>query len=380
VATWHAATDAAYAQAEERRNAAANYLNNTPNLAAVQVQALQNIIRTNEGAMSAAVQERDRLAAQIRAGQGSGGGGYTGPTAAEIAAEQERIRQEAEKRRRDQEAKAYLEDLFSQYGGMQDLVGRIDQLIRDYGNSPEVLVGKVRQTEPYKRRFKGLVQLQQQGITDIRNEDEYLRLESEYRSVFREAGMNDFLGVDGSQDQFDNIADLVSDYKVSVNEVRARVNDAARVVADTTPEVADALEEYYGIDAATLTEYVLDPVRTQNKINEIANTTMLGAAARRSGLDVERSAMEQVAGLAGNEDVNVAQYSREFARATVSRDATSRLASIEDSNLTDSEVLLSELDLDQNAMQKIRGLRSRERARFGGSSGLSSQSLETNRG
>lgn len=325
--------------------------------------------------MQSLVAQRDAIVAG-----GGGGGGGSGPSAAEIAAEQERIRQEAITRRRNQEAKAYLEDLFSQFGGMQELVGEIDQMIRDFGNSPEVLLGKVRQTDSYKTRFRGLVQLQQQGITDIRNEDEYLRLETEYRAAFREAGMSDFLGEDGTQDQFDNIADLVSDYKVSVAEVRSRVNDAARVVADTSPEIRDALEEYYGIDQATLTEYVLDPVRTQDKVNQIANTALLGAAAQREGLDIDRSAAEQVAGLAGDEDVNTAQFSREFARASVARDATSRLAGIEDSNLTDSEVLLSEMDLDTNAIQKVRGLRSRERARFSGSTGITSSALETNRG
>lgn len=359
--------DAEYANAQN----AANYWLSQGNM-----QAAHDAHKVMQGL----VQQRDAYLASMRGGGGGGGGGNTGPSAAEIAAEQARIAREAEKRRRDQEAKAYLEDLFSQFGGMQDLVAQIDQLIRDFGNSPEVLVGKVRQTDSYKRRFRGLVELREQGITDIRNEDEYLRLETEYRSAFREAGMSDFLGEEGTQDQFDNIADLVANYKVSVAEVRSRVNDAARVVADTSPEITEALEEYYGIDAATLTEYVLDPVRTQDKVNQIANTALLGAAAQRSGLDIERDAMEQVAGLAGDEDVNTSQFTREFARASVSRDATRRLASIEDTNLTDSEVLLSEMDLDENSIQKVRGLRSRERARFGGSSGITSAALETNRG
>ena len=340
-------------------------------------------------------QEMQRIAQTVTPGWQPGGfvapqppppppvGGNTGLSAADV---QKLIddalakQADAENHRRDQEARAYLTDLFSQYGGMQDLVGQIDQLIRDFGNSPEVLVGKVRQTEPYKRRFKGLVQLQQQGITDIRNEDEYLRLESEYRSVFREAGMRDFLGQDGTQDQFENIADLVSNYKVSVAEVRNRVNDAARVIADTSPEITEALQEFYGIDKATLTEYVLDPVRTQDKINQISNAALIGASAARNTLDIDRNAAEMVAGLAGDEDITVGQYGREFARAAVVRNATSRLADIEDSNLTDSEVLLSEMDLDTNAIQRVGSLRSRERARFGGSSGLSSASLANNRG
>jgi hypothetical protein len=355
--------DAEYRNAEN----AANYWLSQGNM-----QAANDAHRVMQGLVA----QRD---AQVSGG-GGGGGGAGGRSLEEILAEQERTRSEAETRRRNQEAKAYLEDLFGQFGGMQDLVGQIDQLIRDFGNSPEVLVGKVRQTEPYKRRFKGLVELQRQGITDIRNEDEYLRLESEYRSAFREAGMGDFLGQDGTQDQFENIAELVSNYKVSVNEVRARVNDAARVIADTSPEIVNALQEFYGIDKATLTEYVLDPVRTQDKINTISNAALIGAQAARNTLNIDRVTAESVAGLAGNEDANVSQYGREFARAAVVRNATSRLADIEDSNLTDSEVLLSEMDLDTNAIQRVQGLRSRERARFGGSSGLSSASLANNRG
>lgn len=380
MATWHAATDAAYAQAEERRNAAENYLNNTPNLAAVQVQALQNIIRTNESAMSAAVQERDRLAAQIRAGQGSGSGETGGKSLEQILAEQEAARAAAEKKRKDEEARAILRRTFGGWGGMEGLIEKIDQLIVKYGNSTEVILSKVTETDEYKTRFKGLVSLRAQGVTDIRNEAQYLDLERDYRSVFREAGMRDFLGPDGTQTQFDAIAELVADYSVSVNEVRARVNDAARVVQDTSPEVAAALEEYYGIDAATLTEYVLDPVRTQNKINQISNATLLGASAARATLDIDRATAEGVADLSGNDDVNVGAFTSEFGKAAVIRDATLRLANIEGSELTDDEVVSAQLINDPYSTKKIRGLQSRERARFGGRSGITSSSLDTNRG
>jgi len=286
---------------------------------------------------------------------------------------------EAETRRRNQQAKAYLEDLFSQYGGMQELVGQIDQLIRDYGNVPEVLVGRIRETSTYKNRFKGLVSLRQQGVTDIRNEEEYLNLEREYRSIFREAGMANFLGADGTQTQFDAIAELVADYSVSANEVRQRVNDAARVVADTSPEVRDALESFYGITADVLTEYVLDPQRTMNKVNEIANATLIGGGAARQGLRIDRQAAESASSLAADGDVNMGQFQREFVAAAELRDTTARLASIEGSELTDSESFLASLNLDANAVSEVRGLRSRERARFSGSAGITSSSLQTSR-
>jgi hypothetical protein len=291
-----------------------------------------------------------------------------------------REQQAAEERRRDAEAKAILTSRFKEFGGMEGLIDDLDRLIREWGNNVDVIMAKIPETETYQKRFKGLVDLRKKGITDIQNESQYLQLESNYRQVFREAGMRDFLGADGTQDQFDSIAELVADYSVSVDEVRARVNDAARVIAETDNETTDALREYYGIDTSTLTEYVLDPVRTQNKINTIANATLLGGAAGTQGLDINREAAETVAALAGDNDANVAQYSREFTQAAAMRDATARLASLEGDNLTDSEAVLSSMDLDAQAKKKTRGLQSRERARFSGSTGVTSSSLSTNRG
>ena len=283
-----------------------------------------------------------------------------------------------EKGRKDQEAKAILTSRFREFGGMEGLINDLDRLIREWGNNTDVIMAKIPETETYKTRFKGLVDLRKKGVTDIRNESEYLGLEREYRSVFREAGMRDFLGPDGTQTQFDAIAELVSDYSVSVNEVRARVNDAARVVADTSQETIDALQEYYGLDMATLTEYVLDPVRTQDKINQISNATLLGGGAARAGLDIGLSTAEKLADVGGNQDMNAGVYQQQFTKAAVLRDATTRLAGIEDTTLTDSEVLESSMEIDADAKKKVKGLQSRERARFGGSSGITSSSLATN--
>lgn len=310
------------------------------------------------------------------------GNNTTGDTRSAYDAQMDFLReqQRAEEARKRTEAKTILTSRFREWGGMEGLINDLDGLIREWGSNIDVILAKIPETETYQTRFKGLVDLRKKGITDIQNEAQYLQLESNYRQVFREAGMRDFLGVDGTQDQFDSIAELVADYSVSVDEVRARVNDAARVIADTDTTTKDALREYYGIDTATLTEYVLDPVRTQNKINTIANAALLGGAAGTQGLDINRQAAETVAALAGDNDANIGQYSREFAQATALRDATARLASLEGDNLTDSEAVLSSMDLDAQAKKKTRGLQSRERARFAGSTGLTSSSLTTNRG
>jgi hypothetical protein len=74
------------------------------------------------------------------------------------------------------------------------------------------------------------------------------------------------------------------------------------------------------------------------------------------------------------------QYQQTIDGAVELRDEVSRLADIEGSELTDSEALLASANLDQSASKKVRGLRSRERARFGGRSGVTSSTLSRTSG
>ena len=270
-------------------------------------------------------------------------------------------------------ARAALTELLSTYG-MGGLASRVHELV---GRNPNVNVvaENLRKTDEYKTRFKGLVQMQAKGITDISNEKEYLDLETDYRQVFREAGIRDYLGTSGSQQEYDSIASLVGDYSVSVNEVRQRVGDAQRVVADTPQGVKDKLQEFYGVDSATMVEFTLDPSKTMNKINAMANAAIVGGYSFKQGLDIDVNAGELIGNLSGDEDINMAQLGQRIEQGVDVRDSTVRLANIEQSSLSDSESLLAFSGSDAAATQKVKKLQSKERARFGGSGGFSSGSL-----
>ena len=271
-------------------------------------------------------------------------------------------------------ARSYLKTLLTQYN-MQSLAGQIEGLILQSTNQ-DFLAEKVRETNEYKARFKGLVALQSRGNTDVRNEAEYLNLETQYRSAFNQAGLRDYLGADGSQGEYDSIAELVGDYSVSVEEVKSRIGDAQRVVADTPQEVRDSLQRFYNIDATSLVEYALDPVRAQNKINTLANAAIVGGYGEMADLDIEVGAAESISALAGDEDINLEALNRQLVAGSEVRDATSRLANIDRMELSDSEALLASMDADATAKKKVKGLQSRERARFGGSSGFNKESLK----
>jgi hypothetical protein len=288
--------------------------------------------------------------------------------------DREAAEREAQQRQERQTAASFLRGILEQYG-MGSLAGQAESLINSWGNNLEVIAEQLRKTPEYRTRFKGLVQLKEKGITDVPNEGAYLQLESQYRDVFRQAGLRDFLGQSGSQAEYDAIANIVANYSLSVNEVRSRVMDAQRVAAETPQEVRDALQRFYGVNSQDLVSYSLDPQRTMTRINEKANAAILGGYAQISGLEIGREAAERVVGLAGGEDINLEAVQRDVMGAREVRDATRRLAEIERGTLTDEEALTAQAGVDFEASERIRTLQSRERARFGGSGAFDSRSL-----
>lgn len=325
-------------------------------------------------------------------GGGGGGGGaqqqptgpVTDPRVTELEAQLAALRgsiaqmqQEAQARRdaERRDATAFLQDILTQYG-MGDLAGDIDRIVRESGNQKSVIQNMIRQTESYKDRFKGLLSLQQKGVTDIPNEAAYIQLETQYRGAFREAGLRDYLGGAGTKAERDAIARIVGDFSLSVNEVRDRITDAQRVVAETPQEVRDSLQRFYNVDPATLTSYVLDPQRTTGEIQRRANAAIVGGYAQRAGLEFGAGVSERIGEFLGGErDITGTQIEPQLTQIAATQRSTGRLAQLEGGMLTAEETALGQLELDEAAQRRVRGLQSRERARFGGTSGVTTGTL-----
>lgn len=339
---------------------------NLGNAAAIQ-QQMQQVVAERDAAARTVADTNKQWHTNYQASLSQGGGGNAN-AAADAAARSQR-----------EAASAWLKNLLAQYG-MGELTGQADSLIQQWGPNTEVIALKLKDTQQYKDRFKGLLSLQAKGVNDVLNEAQYIELESNYRKVFREANIQSYIGDAGSTAERDAIARLVGDYSVSVDEVRTRVSDAQRVVADTAPEVRDALQRFYNVSASDLVAFTLDPSRAKNRINEIANAAVIGGYASRAGLDADVTAAERIASLSGGNDVQLQALTPQLGVARQVADATQRLANIESTDLTDSEILLSEFDLDQGAERKIKGLQSRERARFSGRSAVTADTLSRSTG
>lgn len=276
-------------------------------------------------------------------------------------------------------ATAWLKSILGQYG-LNALAGSVDSLVREWGTNTDVIGMKLKDTDQYKTRFKGLLALQAKGVTDISNEAEYIGIESKYRQVFRDAGLQSFLGDAGSQAELDSIAKLAADYSVSVNEVQSRVADAQRVANDTAPEVKDALQRFYGVGPAQLVQYVLDPAKTTEQINRQVNAGLTSGYAARQNLNLDQTTAEQIANISGGNDMNLPGLQGQLKNAADVASSTKRLADIDQTSLTDSEIAQNEFNLSTDASQKIKKLQSSERAKFGGTSGIQTGSLSNNSG
>jgi hypothetical protein len=283
---------------------------------------------------------------------------------------------EARARQEREDAEVFLSSILRQYN-LDSLVPQVSKLIADFGSTNETVIAeKLRQTDPYKKRFKGLIALQERGITDVSNEAQYLDLESDYRQVFRDNDMQTYLGEAGSEAERDKIADIVGNFSLSVNEVRDRVIDARRVVADTPQEVRESLQRYYNIDPALLTEFVLDPINSSEVVNRRANAAIVGGYGIRTGLEFGAPVAERIGEFLGRGDnLSTSVLEPQLTRISEVQRATGRLAEIEGGTLTAEETALGELELEASARERVRGLQSRERARFGGTSGVTSGSL-----
>lgn len=272
-------------------------------------------------------------------------------------------------------ASSFLRTILSQYN-LGSLADQIDSLVTQWGTNTEVIAERLRQTEPYKQRFKGLLNLQQRGITDVRNEADYLRLETDYRQVFRDNDLQSYLGEAGSTTEQDKIAAIVGDFSLSVNEVRDRVVDARRTIAETPQEVKDSLQRFYNLDPSTLVQFVLDPENTTETVNRRANAAIVGGYGQRQGLQFGAEVSERIGEFLGRgDDVSGTMIEPTLTRIATTQRATERLARIEGTELAAEETALGTLELEESASRKLRGLQSRERARFGGTSGITAGSL-----
>jgi hypothetical protein len=228
--------------------------------------------------------------APTNGGQQQSGGQQTGlKTEAQIAAETAAAERQAGR----QSAYDLLYTEFAQYG-LGSLVEPLKGLITS-GASPAEFTIKLRQSEPYKKRFAGNAQRIANGLTAI-DEATYLATEDKYQSLMRNYGLpNSYWSKDsmGTQEGFTSL--IAND--VSAVELEGRLQAAQNRVLNANPEVAYALKAFYpDITNGDILAYSLDPKNALDKINRKVTAAEIGGAALSQGLMTSAAGAEGLAG------------------------------------------------------------------------------------
>jgi hypothetical protein len=181
---------------------------------------------------------------------------------------------------------------FKQYG-LDSLVTPLKDLIME-GVSPAEFTIRLRETEPYKKRFAANAQRVAKGLRAL-SEAEYIGTEDQYQDVMRRYGMPESyytkgdLGIQSGFEKF-----LAGD--VSAVELEDRIQTAQNRVVNSNPEVARALKEFYpGISNGDILAYVLDPANAIEQIKRKVTAAEIGGAAIQSGLKTGMTRAEELA-------------------------------------------------------------------------------------
>lgn len=272
---------------------------------------------------------------------------------------------------------------FSKYG-LGALVQPLQGLIQS-GASPAEFSIKLRESEPYKERFKGNAQRIAKGLKAV-SEAEYIGLEDQYQEILRNAGLPDSYwkqSVDPrtgitTQEGFTNF--IAND--VSAVELEDRVATAQQRLIYANPEVSIALKTFYpDITNGDLLAYALDPTKGLEQIKRRITAAEIGSSAVQMGLATNVTDAEYLA----RYGVTKAAAQQGYRTAAEILPTASKLSDIYSTQVASpytqqtAEQEIFNVPGAAEAAAKRKKLTSLEQAQFAGRSGLTQGALARER-
>ena len=270
---------------------------------------------------------------------------------------------------------------FDEYG-LGALVEPLRGLIQE-GVSPSEFAVRLRQTDPYKKRFAANASRISKGLRAL-SEAEYIGLEDGYQSVMRNYGLPASYYTKGDLGRQEGFEKFIAG-DVSAAELEERIVTAQKRVLDAAPEVMTALKQFYpDIKNGEILAYTLDPEKGLAEIKRKITAAEIGGAA----LGVKTTAGETLStGMARAEELARYGVTAETARAGYGAiggglERGRQLSSIyqqPDYNQAVAEEEVFNLPGQTQAGEKRKKIIGLEKATFGGQTGVSSGALSQNR-
>ena len=270
---------------------------------------------------------------------------------------------------------------FDEYG-LGALVEPLRGLIQE-GVSPSEFAVRLRQTDPYKKRFAANAARIASGLRAL-SEAEYINLEDGYQTIMRNYGLPATYytkGELGRQEGFEKF--IAGD--VSPAELEDRISIAQKRVIDAAPGVTEALKQFYpDIKNADILAYTLDPAQGLANIQKKVLAAEIGGAALGaktvSGKALETSAAraEELA----RYGVTAETAQKGYGAIGGGLERGRQLSSIyqqPDYNQAVAEEEIFNLPGQTQAGEKRKKIIGLEKATFGGQTGVTSGALSQNR-
>lgn len=255
-----------------------------------------------------------------------------------------------------------LIDLLRSYG-LDSLGPAVLTFLQD-GYTQEQVNVMIQDTPEYKTRFAGNDKRRAAGIPVLSPRD-YLSVESSYRQILSSNGMP--LGFYDSPSDF---ADWIGK-DVAPTEVASRVDLAVTSANELGPEALNFVRNEYGLQRDDLAAFFLDQERAFPLLRKQEKAMRIGGDAARDGLSMNRDHAEQLAGYAG--DRNVDQMMAQVAQLTKRGTELSNIHGGADYMQGDAES--ETFQTSEAARRKRAGLVAMEDAAFSGTSGVGKTTL-----
>jgi hypothetical protein len=282
---------------------------------------------------------------------------------------------DADAREKRQSAFDLLKLQFDEYG-LGALVEPLRGLIQE-GISPSEFAVRLRQTDPYKKRFAANAARVSSGLRAL-SEAEYINLEDDYQKVMRNYGLPASYYAKGDLGRQEGFEKLIAG-DVSMTELEDRISIAQKRVIDAAPQVTTALKQFYpDIKNADILAYTLDPAQGLANIQKKVLAAEIGGAAIGAGLGAEVTRAEELA----RYGVTAESAKQGYAAIGGGLERGRQLASIyqqPDYNQAVAEEEVFNLPGQTQAGEKRKKIVGLEKATFGGQTGVSSGALSQNR-
>lgn len=278
------------------------------------------------------------------------------------------------------DAFSIIEGLFSQWG-MSGIGKTLARMLKDgltpgaaevklkYDTTIDTVTGKAWNYE-YATRFAGNVARVKNGLNAMQ-EGAYLALENSYAETLKAYGLTSMLSTDRAVNEAKFATWIAGD--ISGQEFQTRIATVEDRIVNADPNTLEAFKKFYPeLSDKDLVAYFLDPKEMLPKLKEKTLASEIGGAALGQGLTADLTTAKDL----GAYGIDLAGARAGYANVAEVLPTSGKLSNIYKEAGIDYTQKTGEAEFmknNVNAIEQRRRLKSMERAKFMGDSGVSSQ-------